>query len=902
MHALQGLTDRVHSDSSRHRKPVTALPHYDSSCMKEGYLQKKGQRLKGWKRRWFVCDGRALSYYISRKDRKPNAVIPLESCSVQDGGVSETWNSPRIYLTDGTCGVMYCLSGEDAAVVTAWLNVLRTAVTKVLAGDLQHQTSGYESAERMESVEPVDKPLVKRLVSDDEEPQSYKAPPSNGARTMALASADSIVPEKRTTRLVSAPAQVKAQRTKAEHHPTNITLENELASGLDLLEVLLTNRNVGRGGVVFRPIGATNGVLKSVGADPSGVKFYARASTILPVPSDVASFYITDHAKRAEWDIHFPHSMHVASFDEATDLIHISGGFQQIESTKPFVTPQLAAAAGSLLGALLASSWDSMLVSAVIAGIVGAVLNSIEYSVLCAPRDLVLVRHVRESSMMDKRVASSSDIMEDGEDTPPVVMILEKSVVSELKPTLDGAVRAHVGLSGWLLEPVEGDRTRATYVSDLDAKGWVSPATKKDFLLQRLGCVSVLLEHVTQSQLSGTDPLMDDDRMSVDGDVKDDDLRRAVAYVDDRSDVVATSREFHPSVYMKGMMQIPSGGLKLVDKEVAKKQGGVLKDVIKSAGAKILEGKGTVSLSLPVRIFEPRTNLERVVDLFLYAPTFLNMAADQTDPVERFKLVMAFAVAGMHHSVGQLKPFNPILGETYQSVLNDGTDVCCEHTSHHPPVSNFQLVGKKYSISGHVLWHGSFSMKSNAVVQNNRGPIHVKFEDGTTISFHLPVMQSGGFLWGDRTVELLGNVLFEDKKNRLVCDLKFNPDEKKGMGGMFSASKTPSDQFRGAIVNAVTGSELCDVSGSWLEELRFGEKAYWRYGRERSGYTLPMPESQVLVSDSRNREDLRYLAMNDLDTAQDWKVRLEVLQRADRKIRNEGRRPNHWALRDEKGH
>jgi len=38
---------------------------------------------------------------------------------------------------------------------------------------------------------------------------------------------------------------------------------------------------------------------------------------------------------------------------------------------------------------------------------------------------------------------------------------------------------------------------------------------------------------------------------------------------------------------------------------------------------------------------------------------------------------------------GQNKPFNPLLGETLQGHYDDGTTFYCEHTSHHPPISNF---------------------------------------------------------------------------------------------------------------------------------------------------------------------------------------------------------------------
>ena len=37
----------------------------------------------------------------------------------------------------------------------------------------------------------------------------------------------------------------------------------------------------------------------------------------------------------------------------------------------------------------------------------------------------------------------------------------------------------------------------------------------------------------------------------------------------------------------------------------------------------------------------------------------------------------------------QRKPFNPILGETYEAFWPNGTKIYAEHTSHHPPIMNF---------------------------------------------------------------------------------------------------------------------------------------------------------------------------------------------------------------------
>ena len=106
---------------------------------------------------------------------------------------------------------------------------------------------------------------------------------------------------------------------------------------------------------------------------------------------------------------------------------------------------------------------------------------------------------------------------------------------------------------------------------------------------------------------------------------------------------------------------------------------------------------------------------EKISDYWTYAPSILRRASKvKGDTVlERFKLVVAFAIAGLHRTVGMKKPFNPILGsaqcrrtciswfrsqlylrpsgETFQAEFPDGTQIFAEQTCHHPPISHFQV-------------------------------------------------------------------------------------------------------------------------------------------------------------------------------------------------------------------
>lgn len=95
------------------------------------------------------------------------------------------------------------------------------------------------------------------------------------------------------------------------------------------------------------------------------------------------------------------------------------------------------------------------------------------------------------------------------------------------------------------------------------------------------------------------------------------------------------------------------------------KQKGVMKDVLSKAAANVFSGQSIVGISMPVRIFEPRSLLERICDWYGFAPLFLKQAGLIEDKLERFKLTIAFGLSCLYCCLKQQKPFNPLLGETF---------------------------------------------------------------------------------------------------------------------------------------------------------------------------------------------------------------------------------------------
>jgi hypothetical protein len=63
-----------------------------------------------------------------------------------------------------------------------------------------------------------------------------------------------------------------------------------------------------------------------------------------------------------------------------------------------------------------------------------------------------------------------------------------------------------------------------------------------------------------------------------------------------------------------------------------------------------------------------------------------------------------------------MKPFNPILGETSQVKLADGTQIYVEHTSHHPPVSNFLMQPEDDSYQFYGYCEYTANMSGNSLI------------------------------------------------------------------------------------------------------------------------------------------------------------------------------------------
>lgn len=99
-------------------------------------------------------------------------------------------------------------------------------------------------------------------------------------------------------------------------------------------------------------------------------------------------------------------------------------------------------------------------------------------------------------------------------------------------------------------------------------------------------------------------------------------------------------------------------------------------------------GKDLSKIPMPVNFSEPLSMLQRLTEDYEYTE-ILDTAAKCLDPCEQLAYVSAFTISSYSTTANRTgKPFNPLLGETYECDRMDdlGWRSISEQVSHHPPM------------------------------------------------------------------------------------------------------------------------------------------------------------------------------------------------------------------------
>lgn len=309
----------------------------------------------------------------------------------------------------------------------------------------------------------------------------------------------------------------------------------------------------------------------------------------------------------------------------------------------------------------------------------------------------------------------------------------------------------------------------------------------------------------------------------------------------------------------------------------------ILKDAI---------GKDLSKFCVPVYFNEPLSMLQRSCE-FMRNEELMSKAAEETDSLMRIVYLGAFCIAqygGTQHRC--TKPFNPILGETYEFKTKKWR-YCAEQVSHHPPITAAHVKSKKYELWLNTHLKSKFYGKSVEV--SPLGLQKYMFKDtGDVYEYQQPKTSAQNVLIGTMYIDHRGDSFLENTNSGECVKINFH-----SYGVFTSKSK------RGLVTATVydsDGEPVYEIFGKWTEALYYknvGEDdsegiLIWQiqdppeewagnYYFSRFGIQLNMIDDHLRAilppTDSRHRSDQRHLEEGELKIANDEKKRLEEKQR-----------------------
>ncbi|KAG7227741.1 hypothetical protein INR49_029506 [Caranx melampygus] len=131
-------------------------------------------------------------------------------------------------------------------------------------------------------------------------------------------------------------------------------------------------------------------------------------------------------------------------------------------------------------------------------------------------------------------------------------------------------------------------------------------------------------------------------------------------------------------------------------------------------------GKDLARVSMPAALNEPVNLLQRLCEELEYSE-LLDTASNTPDPYQRMVYIAAFAISGYSTATfrNRYKPFNPVLGETYECVREDRSfHFVSEQVCHHPPISACHADSPNFSFwQDHYEWNKVVTCIHNVLSQ-----------------------------------------------------------------------------------------------------------------------------------------------------------------------------------------
>eukprot|EP00250_Pteridium_aquilinum_P001314 c11524_g1_i1 orf=368-1708(+) len=306
----------------------------------------------------------------------------------------------------------------------------------------------------------------------------------------------------------------------------------------------------------------------------------------------------------------------------------------------------------------------------------------------------------------------------------------------------------------------------------------------------------------------------------------------------------------------------------------------------------------TSMVTLPVMIFEPMTMLQRMAELMEYG-YLLDMADQCEDPYLKMVYATTWAVSVYYAYQRTWKPFNPILGETFEMANHLGINFISEQVSHHPPMSCGHGENEHFTYDVTSKLRTKFLGNSVDVYPIGRTRVTLK-RTGEVLDLVPPPTKVNNLIFGRTWLDSSGEMVMSNLTTGDKVVLYFQPCGWFGAGRyeldgyVYNKDEEPKILMTGKW-NSSMSYQPCDMEGEPLAGTEL--KEVWKVAdtpaNDKFQYTyfahklnsFDTAPKKLLASDSRLRPDRYALEMGDLSKAGVEKTRMEERQRAEKRQR-----------------
>lgn len=314
-------------------------------------------------------------------------------------------------------------------------------------------------------------------------------------------------------------------------------------------------------------------------------------------------------------------------------------------------------------------------------------------------------------------------------------------------------------------------------------------------------------------------------------------------------------------------------------------------------------GKDLSTISMPVTSNEPTSALQRLAEQLEYSELLDAAVTATPENGERLVYMAAFAISSCSNmrvkERATRKPFNPMLGETFELVREDkGYRFIAEKVVHRPVRMACQAESEHWTFIQSATPVQNFWGKSMEL--NTEGRVRIFLHASNEhYSWTIATSFLRNVIAGEKYVEPVGTmtIIHENTGAKAVCTFK--------AGGMFAGR---SEEVSVQVLDA-TGSTLpMGAQGKWTSDLLLTNngaptgKTIWKVGdlvdkpAQHYGFTAfaatlnqvtAIEDAHLPPTDSRLRPDQRAAEVGEIDRAEALKARLEERQRARRRVMEE---------------